>query len=288
MRVLVTFSSVFMLPLASTSRRAGAGRCRASEKWASLGGRASSKILSSSARKSVTGRPLPSTAVAESTRGSALVEKRGTCPQDAAGSAASKARARKPFLDHTISLMERGSIPDRSRCCTVTRVMRSGISGGSATLLEGDEEIDAGLGRRGQVGEEDGDVVAAVVAGPQPHHPARYLERPPRSREAQGQRHLAPEGGRPLARHEGGVAAEILQDPGEGVGAARHAHGHVHRKAGALTAFGLAHSTFTTMRATSSVGTASSPMNRSTSSRILSPKRAAGRRPRPSHRTPPP
>src|SRR5258708_27469497 len=146
MRVLVTFSSVFMLPLASTSRSTRAGRSRASEKWASLWGRPSSKILSSSARKSVTGRPLPSTAVAESTTSSALVEKRGTCPQDAAGSAASKARARKPFSGNTMSLdgaREYTRSPALLHCDP--RHVRRRHPDGSATLLERDEEGDPGL-----------------------------------------------------------------------------------------------------------------------------------------------
>ena len=59
------------------------------EKWAIVWGRPSSKIRNSSRRRSLTGRPLPSTAVAENTTRSLRAEKESTCPGAEAGRAAS-------------------------------------------------------------------------------------------------------------------------------------------------------------------------------------------------------
>ncbi len=70
-RVLVVFSSWFMLPLASTSSSTRARRSRAVVKWARVWALPSSKIRTSLAFKSRTGRPLPSTTVAASSTRSA-------------------------------------------------------------------------------------------------------------------------------------------------------------------------------------------------------------------------
>ena len=66
-----------------------AGRPRPPWKWAIGCARPSSTMRNSSRRRSVTGRPLPSTAVAENTTRSLRAEKESTCPGAEAGRAAS-------------------------------------------------------------------------------------------------------------------------------------------------------------------------------------------------------
>ena len=80
----------------------------------------------------------------------------------------------------------------------------------------------------------------------------------PRARQLQQQRHLAAELEAVADLHEAGIPAQVLQDRGVDLAAGGELHGHSHQEAGLAAAVGgrrLCHSTFTTMRVTSSAGT---------------------------------
>src|SRR5260221_6899080 len=154
------------------------------------------------------------------------------------------------------------------------------ITRGGSARLKGNENLNPRLGGGCTVGNQHGPLDGARLrAGRPPHHVPSDLQRAPGPRQLQQQRHLAAELEAVADLDEAGIPTQVLQDRGVDLAAGRELHGHPHEETGLAAAVGgrrFCHSTFTTIRVTSSAG-ASPPRKASRSSRIFSPSPGAGR-----------